>query len=280
MRCLIPPYLTHYHTTNAPYLKCHCICLVLHCIAAPQRNFHLRTAISQLNDLLYSRMLSKGHSSDNPDSVYQGDSQGRLTAHMVHSSLPHPLPNSSTLLFYSVLFPHALGTNKISLSFLWGDRQILHEDMCQLPPPPYIFIAQYESEPNIHSQCLALLLWIHHPSLHFTSHAHSTIRRFSRSLLPCPASDITFYCHARISLIFPQLDLITYSDCLILIYFILYYIILYYIICVGGSVTSLCCSIQSTPSSSTLWRQSTAHSTGSSSFFLSFLLLFLLFLTQ
>ena len=65
---------------------------------APQRNFHLRTAISQLNDLLYSRMLSKGHSSDNPDSVYQGDSQGRLTAHMVpsfppfllHFSLPAP----------------------------------------------------------------------------------------------------------------------------------------------------------------------------------------------
>ena len=136
---------------------------------------------------------------------------------------------TSSPLFYSVLFPHALGTNKISLSFLWGIWQIRHEDMCQLPPPPYIFIAQYESEPNIHSQCLALLLWIHHPSLHFTSHAHSTIRRFSRSLLPCPASDITFYCHARISLIFPQLDLITYSDCLILIYFILYYFILYYL---------------------------------------------------
>jgi hypothetical protein len=63
---------------------------------APQRNFHLRTAISQLNDLLYSRMLSKGHSSDNPDSVYQGDSQGRLTAHMVP-----PLYPSLPLYFFS-----------------------------------------------------------------------------------------------------------------------------------------------------------------------------------
>ena len=65
------------------------VSLFLQRFLAPQRNFHLRTAISQLNDLLYSRMLSKGHSSDNPDSVYQGDSQGRPTAHMVHFPSSH-----------------------------------------------------------------------------------------------------------------------------------------------------------------------------------------------
>jgi hypothetical protein len=51
--------------------------------AANQRNFHLRNAMSQLNGLLYARMLSKGHSSDNPDSVFQQGTQGGLTAHMV-----------------------------------------------------------------------------------------------------------------------------------------------------------------------------------------------------
>jgi hypothetical protein len=101
-------------TTHASYLTGFLslfLFLFLSCSAAPQRNFHLRTAISQLNDLLYSRMLSKGHSSDNPDSVYQGDSQGRLTAHMVPSVLPF-------LLHFSVppSLPPSLATCSLSHS--------------------------------------------------------------------------------------------------------------------------------------------------------------------
>ena len=53
-------------------------------LPANQRNYHLRNAMSQLNGLLFSRMLSKGHSTDNPDSVYQQGTQGGLTALMVH----------------------------------------------------------------------------------------------------------------------------------------------------------------------------------------------------
>ena len=65
--------LTHDHPY--PYTYTH---------TAPQRNYHLRSAISQLNGLLYTRMLSKGHISDNnPDSVLQADISSGLTSNMV-----------------------------------------------------------------------------------------------------------------------------------------------------------------------------------------------------
>lgn len=115
--------------------------LFLSSSTAPQRNFHLRTAISQLNDLLYSRMLSKGHSSDNPDSVYQGDSQGRLTAHMVpplYPSLPLYLfspslsSSMSSLLFRSSL-PPLLVHLSLPFSFIFPSLSRLSHFSSLLP---------------------------------------------------------------------------------------------------------------------------------------------------
>lgn len=104
---------------------------------AGQRNYHLRNAISQLNKLLHTRMMTRGEGLAS-DSVMQSDQSAALTPHMVARSCPAAAA-------YSLHLPLQHSGDKVLriLQFVESECEVLpSKERC-----PYLIVAEMVEQP-------------------------------------------------------------------------------------------------------------------------------------